>query len=109
MARPAARVKINRKALREPDEFQTLTQQAGEWAQGHRNLLLGVGAAVLGIAAVALTISWYRSHQAAAAGAEFQAALNDFEAVRFAPALEEFTTVGRDYPGTPFGRLSTLY
>ena len=109
MARPAARVKINRKALREPDEFQTLTQQAGEWAQGHRNLLLGVGAAVLGIAAVALAISWYRSHQAAAAGAEFQAALNEFEAARFAPALEEFTTVGRDYPGTPFGRLSTLY
>ena len=109
MARPAARVKINRKALREPDEFQTLTQQAGEWAQGHRNLLIGISAAVLGIAAVALGVGWYRSHQAAAAGAEFQAALNDFEGARFAPALEEFTAVGRDYPGTSFGRLSTLY
>jgi hypothetical protein len=102
-------VKINRKALREPDEFQTLTQQAGEWAQGHRNFLIGVGAAVLAITAVALSVSWYRSRQAAAAGAEFQAALNDFEAARFAPALEEFTAVGRDHPGTPFGPLSTLY
>jgi tetratricopeptide (TPR) repeat protein len=109
MARPAARVKINRKALREPDEFQTLTQQAGVWAQGHRNLLMGVGAAVLGIAAVALGIGWYRSHQAAAAGAQFQAAVEDFEGARFAPAIEEFTAVGRDYPGTSFGRLSTLY
>ena len=109
MARPAARVKINRKALREPDEFQTLTQQAGEWAQGHRNLLMGIGAAVLGVAAVALGIGWYRSHQSAAAGAQFQAALNDFEGARFARALEEFTAVGRDYPGTSFGRLSTLY
>jgi tetratricopeptide (TPR) repeat protein len=109
MARPAARVKINRKALREPDEFQTLTQQAGEWARGHRNLLMGVGAAVLGITAVALGIGWYRSHQVAAAGTQFQAALNDFEGARFAPAVEEFTAVGRDYPGTSFGRLSTLY
>jgi tetratricopeptide (TPR) repeat protein len=109
MARPAARVKINRKALREPDEFQTLTQQAGVWAQGHRNLLMGIGAAVLGIGAVALGISWYRSHQAAAAGTQFQVALSDFEGARFPQALEEFAAVGRDYPGTSFGRLSALY
>jgi tetratricopeptide (TPR) repeat protein len=109
MARPAARVKINRKALREPDEFQTLTQQAGEWAQRHRSLLMGVGAAVLAIASVALGIGWYRSHQAAAAGVQFQAALDDFEGGRFAPAVEDFAAVSRDYPGTSFGRLSTLY
>ena len=109
MARPAARVKINRKALREPDEFQTLTQQAGEWAQGHRSLLMGIGAAVLGIASVALGIGWYRSHQTAAAGVQFEAALDDFEGGRFAPAVEDFAAVSRDYPGTSFGRLSTLY
>jgi tetratricopeptide (TPR) repeat protein len=109
MARPAARVKINRKALREPDEFQTLTGQVGEWAQTHRNLLAGVGAAVLALGTVALGVGWYRARESAAAGARFQSALNDFEAARFAPAVEEFTGLGRDYPGTSFGRLATLY
>jgi tetratricopeptide (TPR) repeat protein len=64
---------------------------------------------VLGIATVALGIGWYRSHQMTAAGTQFQAALDDFQGARFAPAVEEFTAVGRDYPATSFGRLSALY
>jgi tetratricopeptide (TPR) repeat protein len=109
MARPAARVKINRKALREPDEFQTLTGQVAAWAQAHRNLLAGATAALLAVATVALGVGWYRTRQAAAAGARFQSALEDFEAARFAPAEEGFAGLGRDYPGTAFGRLATLY
>jgi len=109
MARPAARVKINRKALRQPDEFQTLTGQIGEWAQAHRNLLAAIGAAVLAVGTVALGVGWYRGREAAAAGARFEAALSDFEAGRFAPAVDGFTGLARDYPGTSFGRLATLY
>src|SRR5262249_16208266 len=33
----------------------------------------------------------------------------DFEAARFAPAVEGFAGLGREYPGTAFGRLATLY
>ena len=44
MAPPAQRIKLDRKALREPDEFQTLTKQAAAWAQAHRPALVGVGA-----------------------------------------------------------------
>ena len=61
MAPPAQRIKLDRKALREPDEFQTLTNQAAAWVQANRRragrrrrsspLALAVGAG---------GVSWYR-------------------------------------------------
>jgi predicted negative regulator of RcsB-dependent stress response len=109
MAPPAERIKLNRKALREPDEFQTLTGQVGAWAQANATLLVGIAAAVLAVAAVAGGVSWYRARRADAAAAQFRTADAQFQGGHFAEAADAFRTLGRDYGGTPYGRLASLY
>jgi hypothetical protein len=109
MAPPAERIKLNRKALREPDEFQTLTSQVAAWAEANRTALVAVAAAAVVIAAVGAGVSWYRARQAAAAAVRFQSAHDEFRASRWAEAAEAFAGLGRDYPGTGYGRLAALY
>jgi tetratricopeptide (TPR) repeat protein len=109
MAPPAERLKLNRKALREPDEFQTLTGQAAAWAQANRTLLMGAAAAVLVIGAVALGVGWYRGRQSAAAAVRFQGAHDDFQAGRYTAAADAFAGLAGDFRGTPFGRIASLY
>src|SRR5207245_2009199 len=46
MPQHAKRIKIRRKALRQPDEFETLTGQAVNWASANRGLVTGVVAAL---------------------------------------------------------------
>lgn len=109
MAPPAERIKLNRKALREPDEFQTLTSQVAAWAQANQTALVAVAAAAVVIAAVGAGVSWYRARQAAAAAVRFQSAHDEFQASRWEEAGEAFAGLGRDYPGTGYGRLAALY
>jgi hypothetical protein len=109
MAPPAERIKLDRKALREPDEFQTLTSEVAAWAQANRTALVAVAAAAVVIAAVGAGVSWYRARQAAAAAVRFQSAHDEFQASRWAEAAEAFAGLGRDYPGTGYGRLAALY
>src|SRR5207302_1241022 len=47
MPRHARRLKIRRKDLRKPDEFETLTGQAVAWADEHRPVVYGVLAVAL--------------------------------------------------------------
>jgi hypothetical protein len=109
MAPPAERIKLDRKALREPDEFQTVTNQLAGWAQANRTALAAVVVAAVVIAAVAAAVSWYRGRQEAAAAVRFQSAHDHFQASRWAEAAEAFASLGRDYPGTGYGRLAALY
>src|SRR5438105_4021001 len=54
MPEHARRIKIRRKALRQPDEFHTLTNQAMAWLDTHRELAAGIALALLVAAAAAL-------------------------------------------------------
>jgi predicted negative regulator of RcsB-dependent stress response len=109
MAPPAQRIKLDRKALREPDEFQTLTGQVAAWAETNRTALIAVGIAAVAIAAVGAGVSWYRGRQATAAAVRFQSAHDDFQGSRWTEAADAFAGLGRDYGGTSYGRLATLY
>ncbi|MCW5891809.1 MAG: tetratricopeptide repeat protein [bacterium] len=103
------RVKIDRKALRQPDEFQTLTTQAAAWAQEHQTTLVAVGVALVVLALAAGGIGWWRGRQAEAASIRFRSAHQAFEASRWAEAAEGFASVRADYGSTPYGRLASLY
>ena len=105
MAPPAGRRKLDRKALREPDEFQTLSNQIAAWAQTNRTALVAIVAAAVAIAAVGAGVSWYRARQADAAAIRFQSAHDEFQASRWAEAAEAFAGLGRDYPGTGYGQV----
>src|SRR2546426_11023147 len=70
MPRHARRLKIRRKDLRKPDEFETLTGQAVAGAAEHRPVVYGVLAVAVVVLAGSLAIGrWRASRGDAAAGA----------------------------------------
>lgn len=101
--------KLSRKDLREPDEFQHLTAQAGEWLRANQSAVVGGVAAALAVAALIFGYSWYGRRQASVAAVRFQAAAALFDAKKFADAATAFGEVASDYGRTPSGRLAALY
>jgi tetratricopeptide (TPR) repeat protein len=109
MPQHAKRVRISRKSLRQPDEFQTLAGGALAWAEQHvRELLVGAALAVA-IVAVVLAVGRYRAGREATAAAAFQAARGLLEGGKLAEAAQAFGDLRREYPTTSFGRLAALY
>ncbi len=109
MPQPAKRIKISRKALRQPDEFQSLTRRAADWAVEHTPLVVGACGALLAILLAVVAVRWYESSQADAAAMRFREAYATFEARKFDQAAETFGGVSREYGRTPFGQLAGLY
>ena len=109
MPQPAKRIKISRKALRQPDEFQSLTQRAADWAAAHAPLVVGACGALLAVLLAVVAVRWYESSQADAAALRFREAYATFETSKFDQAAEAFGAVSREYGRTPFGRLAGLY
>jgi tetratricopeptide (TPR) repeat protein len=100
---------IQRRQLKEPDEFQTLSRRFLEYARQHeREVTFGV----LGVAAVvgvALGVRSYRSWRETSAEAAFGAARRDYAAQRLDSAAEGFRRVVTTWPGTFHGRLAFVY
>src|SRR5437667_4918354 len=109
MPEHARRIKFRRKALRQPDEFHTLTSQAVAWLDAHRELAVGLGLATLVAAAAWLAVSQYRASQVGQAAESFRAAQATFAAGHFADAAAAFEAVVESHPRTPSGRLAVLY
>jgi predicted negative regulator of RcsB-dependent stress response len=109
MPPPSQRIKIDRKSLREPDEFQTLTTQAANWASTNQTLVWSLGAALLIVAGLGLGFGWYRARQADAAAVRFQSAHAEFIGAKYKEAADAFAGLRTDYGSTPFGRLAELY
>jgi tetratricopeptide (TPR) repeat protein len=103
------RVKIRRKDLRQPDEFETLTGRALAWAEENSRLLLGVLGAVAAVAVVVLLVNRVGAARNASAAEAFRRAKVTFDAGQMAEAASGFEGVSRDYPRAPFGRLAALY
>src|SRR6266542_2996479 len=100
---------IQRRQLKEPDEFLTLSRRFLEYARQHER---EVTFAVLGVAAVvgvALGVRWYRSWQENNAEAAFGAARHDFAAQNFDSAAAGFQRVVTTWPATSHGHLAFIY
>jgi tetratricopeptide (TPR) repeat protein len=103
------RERLDRKALKGPDEFVVWTTRAATWAQQHRNLVLTAGGVAAAGFLVAGLFAWQASRRADAAAEAFHHASVRFTAGQYGDAATQFDTLARDYPGTPFGRLALLY
>ena len=109
MPQHAKRVKVRRKDLRKPDEFETLTGQALDWADDNRALVGGIVVAVALVVVVWLGVGRWRASRNEAAAMAFQAAHATLTAGKFAQAAPAFAELAETYPSTPFGRLARLY
>jgi len=109
MPQHARRLKIRRKDLRKPDEFETLTGQVVAWADEHRPVAYGVLALAVAVLAGSLAIGRWRASRNDAAAIAFRSAQARFAEGNFKDAAQDFAYVVERYPRTPFGRLAGLY
>src|SRR2546430_4728592 len=108
MPRHAGRLKIRRKDLRKPDEFETLTGQAVAWADEHRPVVYGVLAVAVVVLAGSLAIGRWRAARNDAAAVAFRSAQESFDEGKSQDAAQDFAYVVERYPGAPFARLAAL-
>jgi len=109
MAESAKRVKIRRKDLRGPDEFETLTGETFVWAQQHQTTLVVAGVALLAIAVGLILVSRSRASRLQEADLQFQQAQAQLERGSAATAATLFESVEQNASGTSYGRLAGLY
>jgi hypothetical protein len=109
MPQHAKRIKIRRKELRQPDEFETLTGRAVDWASENQVILAVAATAIIVAAAIVFGFSQWRAAQASRAAIEFDGAYQVFEAGRNKEAAEKFALVSDTYPRASSGRLARLY
>jgi len=109
MAQHAKRLKIRRKDLKQPDEFETLTGQVLAWVEDHRGIVVGIASALVALVLVMVVVGRVRASRNETAAVAFRSAHDQFEASKYAQAAEAFSDLARDYPSTPFGRLAGLY
>jgi tetratricopeptide (TPR) repeat protein len=100
---------IRRKALREPDEFLTLSNRFVEYAKQHEQRLTMAVLGLVVLLAIVLGIRWYRASQVSQAGVAFATAQREFKAQKFDAAAAAFARVSSTWPGTAYGELARLY
>jgi predicted negative regulator of RcsB-dependent stress response len=100
---------IQRRELKEPDEFLTLSKRFLDYARQHEREVTLAVLALIALTAVALGVRWYRSWQESNAEAAFGAARRDYTAQKFEAAAQGFHEVGTTWPGTAYGQLALVY
>src|SRR5258706_14352898 len=109
MPQHAKRVKIRRKDLKEPDEFETLTGQLADWADSHRPAVIAVAVAIALVAVGVLAVKRWRASERAAAAADFRSAHALFDNKKYDDATTAFNALIVEYSRTPAGELGRLY
>lgn len=101
--------RLDRKALKGPDEFVVWTNRVASWAQANRSVVMALaglaGVAVLGAALYA----WQAARTADAAAEAFRVASASFTAGKYADAATAYEALATEHPATAFGRLALLY
>jgi tetratricopeptide (TPR) repeat protein len=105
----ADRIKLSRKALREPDEFQTVATQTADWLRANQPAVVGGASALLAVAAVVVGLNWYTARRADAAAVQLHTAQGLYAHGKYSDAAAAFQTLHAEYARTPSGRLAALY
>jgi len=101
--------KLDRDALKGPDEFTLVVRRVLSWSKAHQRILVAGAAALAVIVVVASVTTWNRSRARREAADEFRRAHAAYVAGRFTDAARAFDDLQRDHPSTAFGRFAALY
>jgi tetratricopeptide (TPR) repeat protein len=101
--------RLTRKELREPDEFVSLIDAAGDYVADHLPRVIAGAAGLLVLILFGVGLRFYFSHQAQAAAEAFYDAGNVYDRKDYKTAADQFATLANEYPGTSLGRLALLY
>jgi tetratricopeptide (TPR) repeat protein len=101
--------RLTRKELREPDEFVSLIDAAGDYVLDHLPRVIAAAVGFLVLILIVVGLRLYSNHQAQAAAEAFFSASNVYGQKDYKAAAAQFAALANDYSGTSLGRLALLY
>lgn len=104
----AARKRILRKDIRQPDRFMVLMGRALDLFRAYRTQLIGAAVTVVAVAVVVAGWQYYRAYQRDLAFQEYNQGLREYQAGRYDAALDAFRTL-KDRGQAPYDTLADLY
>ena len=104
----AARKRILRKDIRQPDRFMVLMGRALDLFRAYRTQLIGAAVTVVAVAVVVAGWQYYRAYQRDLAFQEYNQGLREYQAGRYDVALDAFRTL-KDRGQAPYDTLADLY
>jgi tetratricopeptide (TPR) repeat protein len=109
MATTRTHYKINRKELKQPDEFQSFIANAQEFLRTNLLQVVVSSSIVLAAGALAVGIYYYEIHRDNLAGDRFYSAIGELNKKNYSQAEADFTKLAQDEPGREVGKLSRFY
>jgi hypothetical protein len=104
----AAGKKLRKKDLRQPDWFQTTSENAMDYLSGHRGLVVATLAVVLLLGLAVWGWQSFKERQNVAASAEFSRAMALYQSEKYREAIDAFDKV-KDYRWSHYAMLAHLY
>lgn len=109
MATTRTHIKINRKELKQPDEFQSFVANAQEFLLNNLQQVIVSASIVLAAGAFAVGLYYYEIHRDNLAGDRFYSAITQLNAKNYTQAEADFEKLAQDEPGREVGKLARFY
>jgi len=109
MATTTPHHRITRKDLRQPDEFVSLVDAAGDYVADHLPRVIAGAVGLLALILIGVGLNLYFSHRNREVAEAFYQAGNVYDKKEYKAAAGQFAALAGEYPGTSLGRLSLLY
>jgi hypothetical protein len=107
MARQTTKIKIDRRKLRQPDEFISWTTRTWTYVQTNWKMVASVAGAIILIVILAAAYRVYRQQQEARAAVLVSEAISSF--AKDISQTEALDRILQDFPGTKSAKLARLY
>ncbi|MBF6567410.1 MAG: tetratricopeptide repeat protein [Candidatus Binataceae bacterium] len=101
--------KLNRKELKQPDEFMTLAGSAQQYLLSHVSEFFAGIAVIIAAIAVIIGIRFYQQHRAKVAANDFYQAFSALDAKDYPSAEQQFRQLADYAPRLQVGRLAEFY
>jgi outer membrane protein assembly factor BamD (BamD/ComL family) len=109
MATSTHRPRIDRKELRQADEFVSFFEATGEYIATHLVRVVVGAIGVLVLILIAVGVRFYLSSQERDAAEAFYAAVNTLDRKDYAAAAAQFTALAGEHPHSRLGQLAPFY
>jgi predicted negative regulator of RcsB-dependent stress response len=106
---PTSRYKLDRKDLKQPDEFISFLDQAGDFIANNLGRVIIGAVAVIAVVVTFYGISFYQDHQRQLASSRFYDAITALNHQDYKTAAQDFTSLASDNPHQSLGQLARLY
>jgi predicted negative regulator of RcsB-dependent stress response len=106
---PTPHYKLDRKELKQPDEFITFLDQLGDFIVNNLVRVIIGALAVIALVVVFYVVSFYQDHQRRLASDRFYDALTAFNHQDYKSAEQGFSGLAADNPRQSLGQLARMY